>query len=52
VRAFLVDLGVPASRLVVSGFGAERPAVVGRSRAARAHNRRVDLLLSPSTTTP
>lgn len=50
VRAFLVDLGVPASRLVVSGFGAERPAVAGRSRAARAHNRRVDLLLSPATT--
>ncbi len=50
VRAFLVDLGVPASRLMVSGFGDERPAVAGRARAARAQNRRVDLLLRPATT--
>jgi len=49
VRAFLADLGVPASRLVVSGFGADRPAVAGRSRAALSHNRRVDLLLRPAT---
>lgn len=50
VRAFLVDLGVPAQQLVVSGFGSERPAVNGRTRSARANNRRVDLLLRPAAT--
>lgn len=43
VRTYLMGRGIPGERLIVHGYGAERPAVTGRSDAARARNRRVEL---------
>jgi len=47
VRAYLIDMGLPADRLVVRGYGADRPLVQGRTDAARARNRRVELAVRP-----
>jgi peptidoglycan-associated lipoprotein len=42
VRGYLVDLGVPGSRLRVVSFGSAKPAVMGHDEAAWKWNRRVD----------
>jgi len=42
VRKYLVDLGVPASRLRVVSFGEAKPAVMGHDEAAWKWNRRVE----------
>ncbi len=42
VRAFLVGEGVVESRLEAQGLGEERPAVEGKTKEARAANRRVE----------
>lgn len=47
VRAHLIELGVPISRVVVRGYGADRPLVESRTEAARARNRRVELSIRP-----
>lgn len=46
VRQFLIDAGVPESRLVARGFGKSRPLVAGDTPAAHATNRRVEFRLS------
>lgn len=46
VRRFLIDAGVPESRLVARGFGKSRPLVAGDTPAAHAINRRVEFRLS------
>jgi peptidoglycan-associated lipoprotein len=43
VKRYLVDLGVPASRLATVTFGESRPAVVGHDEAAWRFNRRSEL---------
>jgi outer membrane protein OmpA-like peptidoglycan-associated protein len=43
VRDYLVEAGVPADILSVTGHGKRRPLVPGTSEAARAKNRRVEL---------
>jgi peptidoglycan-associated lipoprotein len=43
VKRFLVDLGVPASRLATVTFGESRPAVPGHDEAAWRFNRRSEL---------
>jgi len=48
VRDFLVNNGVPASRLSSVGYGSSRPAVPNDSEANRALNRRVQLEISPN----
>jgi peptidoglycan-associated lipoprotein len=43
VKRYLVDLGVPASRVRTLSFGESRPAVAGESEAAWSRNRRAEL---------
>jgi chemotaxis protein MotB len=40
------DLGVPSERLVAAGFGEFHPIAEGRSEAANAQNRRIELKLT------
>ena len=42
VKRYLVDLGVPASRLSTVSFGESRPAVQGHDESAWKYNRRAD----------
>jgi len=42
VKRYLVDLGVPASRLRTVSFGEAKPAVAGHDESAWQYNRRVD----------
>ena len=42
VRKYLVDLGIPASRLRVVSFGEAKPAVMGHDESAWKWNRRVE----------
>lgn len=50
VVQFLVEQGgVPANRLSAAGFGEFRPRTPNDSAAARAKNRRVDLIIGGST---
>ena len=45
VLNLLVSQGVDATRMVALGFGEGSPAVPNTDAGARAHNRRVDVLL-------
>ncbi|MEZ4320847.1 MAG: OmpA family protein [Myxococcota bacterium] len=45
VRAALVDLGVPQSRVVARGFGPTHPVADNESDAGRAQNRRVAFII-------
>ncbi len=42
VRRYLVDLGIPTSRLRVVSFGEAKPAVMGHDESAWKWNRRVE----------
>ncbi len=46
VRAYLVQNGVPESRLVAKGFGKTQPLVQGISDGARTKNRRVEFRIT------
>ncbi len=49
VAQFLIQSGVPPERVAVAGFGQYHPAEPGETDAAKARNRRVEILmLSPS----
>ena len=43
----LTDVGLPAARVVAAGFGAEHPRASNADDAARAKNRRIEVLLVP-----
>ena len=45
VAAFLVEHGVARERLVIRGFGAQRPLVMGRDEGRRKQNRRVEIVI-------
>lgn len=45
VRDYMVAHGIASERITVIGFGRERPAVMGKTEAARSQNRRVDTVL-------
>jgi peptidoglycan-associated lipoprotein len=47
VKQYLVDLGVPASRLRTVSFGEAKPAVVGHDESAWRYNRRSEFKSSP-----
>lgn len=49
VRDYLVENGVSADRLVVRGYGEDRPKVANRSESARQQNRRVELVVLERT---
>ncbi len=42
VKGYLVDLGVPSSRLRTVSFGEVKPSVMGHDESAWRHNRRSD----------
>ena len=44
VKRYLVDLGVPSSRLRTVSFGEDRPAVQGHEESAWRYNRRADFV--------
>ena len=44
------ELGLPAARLSAAGYGEFHPRVPNASAAARAENRRVDLVILNSAT--
>jgi len=46
VKKYLVDLGVPASRLKTVSFGESKPAVAGHDESAWKWNRRVDFAVN------
>ena len=48
VKRYLVDLGVPATRLDTVSFGEANPAVQGHDEAAWRYNRRSEFALSSS----
>ncbi len=43
VADYLVSKGVPRSRLVTRGYGAERPVTSNETPSGRAQNRRIEL---------
>jgi len=45
VKRYLVDLGVPSSRLRTVSFGEDRPAVQGHDESAWRYNRRAEFSL-------
>ena len=45
VKQYLMDLGVPSSRVSTMSFGESRPAVQGEGEAAWSRNRRAELSL-------
>jgi chemotaxis protein MotB len=47
VARVLMAAGLPAPRIVASGFGAEHPRVPNVDEAARRKNRRIEVLLVP-----
>ncbi len=51
VRDFLLSAGVPADRLRSEGRGEASPIASNDSAEGRANNRRVEIILRPSTTT-
>jgi peptidoglycan-associated lipoprotein len=46
VKKYLVDLGVPSSRLKTVSFGESKPAVAGHDESAWKWNRRVDFAVN------
>jgi outer membrane protein OmpA-like peptidoglycan-associated protein len=46
VRSFLISQGVPASNIDVAGFGSSMPAADNATVDGRAHNRRVEIVVS------
>ncbi|MEM7411237.1 MAG: peptidoglycan-associated lipoprotein Pal [Myxococcota bacterium] len=44
VKRYLVDLGVPSSKLRTVSFGEDRPAVQGHDESAWRYNRRADFV--------
>ncbi len=45
VAEFLIGAGVPEERVGISGYGQHRPTVEGSDAAAKAQNRRVEILV-------
>jgi len=45
VASYLASRGVARARLVVRGFGADRPLMRGADEGSRRHNRRVEIVI-------
>jgi outer membrane protein OmpA-like peptidoglycan-associated protein len=49
VREYLINSQtLPADKIIALGLGPERPLASNETKAGRAQNRRIDLILSPS----
>lgn len=46
VKRLLVEAGIAAERITAISFGKERPRDPGHGNQARAHNRRVDMMIT------
>jgi outer membrane protein OmpA-like peptidoglycan-associated protein len=49
VRAYLVSSGYPAEKIVAHGIGPDRPVASNASAEGRANNRRVEIIVQPSS---
>lgn len=49
VRDTLVSRGVDAERISIAGYGSQRPVADNGSQEGRANNRRVEIVVQPST---
>ncbi|MES2765507.1 MAG: OmpA family protein [Bacteroidota bacterium] len=45
VKKYLVDNGIPTNRITTKGYGKRQPLVQGTDEAARAQNRRVEMVI-------
>jgi len=45
VRDYLISQGIPAERITIASFGPFKPVVSGNDKAAKAKNRRVEIML-------
>jgi outer membrane protein OmpA-like peptidoglycan-associated protein len=52
VRDYLVSEGVPAERVIATGFGETRPVASNDTSEGRANNRRVEIVLGKEPMTP
>jgi outer membrane protein OmpA-like peptidoglycan-associated protein len=52
VTAYLVDKGIDASRLAAVGYGETRPVAPNNSRANRAKNRRIEVVITAHRVPP
>jgi outer membrane protein OmpA-like peptidoglycan-associated protein len=52
VTAYLVDKGIDASRLAAVGYGEARPLAPNNSRANRAKNRRIEVVITAHRVSP
>jgi outer membrane protein OmpA-like peptidoglycan-associated protein len=52
VRDYLVTRGIADDRITAKGFGAERPIADNASTEGRANNRRVEIVVQPTTPAP
>jgi outer membrane protein OmpA-like peptidoglycan-associated protein len=51
VLAFLVNSGIPTSRVVARGMGEDFPVASNTTQAGRQQNRRVDVVIQPAAST-
>jgi hypothetical protein len=49
VKSFLVERGIPSDRIATVGYGEDRPIATNETSAGRAMNRRVEIVVEPST---
>jgi outer membrane protein OmpA-like peptidoglycan-associated protein len=52
VRSYLTSHGVAPDRITAQGFGSSRPVADNNSAEGRANNRRVEIIVQPSSPTP
>jgi chemotaxis protein MotB len=50
VRDYLVSRGIASDRITAQGFGPSRSVADNKSPEGRANNRRVEIVVQPSTT--
>lgn len=48
VRDYLVSRGVPSEKVQVNGLGSSHPIASNNTKAGRAHNRRIEIVVQPS----
>jgi outer membrane protein OmpA-like peptidoglycan-associated protein len=49
VRDYLIERGVPAERITAEGHGADNPVADNKTADGRANNRRVEIVVKPTT---
>lgn len=52
VRSYLISQGIPSDNIQAAGLGEERPIATSETAEGRASNQRVEIVVSPTTSTP